>query len=110
MQSLGTATWLAVHGTPRPLANKAQLAACACVHQHKAARCCYVVIPVLPSARVEEHSGTAGKNQEPLQTAFLSVGAWLERVSRCRGKVVVSCALWGRLVYNTGNGKFQDTV
>lgn len=108
MQSLGSATWLAVRETPRPLANKAQLPACVCARQHKAAYCCYVVIPVLPSAHVEEHRGRAGKNQEALQTALPSPGsAWLERVSQCGSKVVVSCALWGRLVYNTGNRKCQ---
>ena len=94
--------------TPRPLANKAHLPARVCAQQREAAPCCYVVIPVLPSAPVGEHRGRAGKKQEALQPALCSAGsAPLGRVSRCKGKVTVSCALWGRLVYNTGNRKCQ---
>ena len=82
------------------------LRACVLVNiKQLVAAMCNLGSALSPCGRTQRQSW---EKPRTLQTTLPSRdSARLERVSRYRGKVVVSCALWGRLVYNTGNRKCQ---
>lgn len=84
------------------------LDACVCARQPEAAPRRYVVIPV-PAIGPRERRGRAGKTPEQLThppgRPPCPATPGCERVRGFRGEVVVSCALWGRLVCNTGKMK-----
>lgn len=101
MWSLGSCPWLPAWEPPRPLASKAQLPA-RCLRICSSARSGSELLCGNPSSC---HQPTGTQSWENPQAPHPPARPGWEGLSCCRGQVVVYCALWGRLVCNTGKMK-----